>query len=171
MAPIGRRTTERCSRLGAVALGFHYAAVEFHQRTHDGQPEPQATRLSRGGGVSLPKAVDTWGRNDASMPCPVSATAISQVACSRRSRTCTRPPCSVNLIGVGDQIPDDMLESIRVSHHGGLRIEHRFNADALGMAAGRRESMEDSTMRTNSTGPTLRTSCLARCGTDRGNLR
>ena len=111
----GSVTVKLAPRPFARALGRHGAAVQLDEVPDDGQPQPEAAvrrawSRCRPGGSARRRAAGTRAR----CPAPVSATTTSTGASrALQPRPRTRPPRGRELDGVGEQVPDHLLQPVR----------------------------------------------------------
>ena len=122
----------------AGARDAHRAAVQLDEVLHDRQPEAQAADRARRRGVRLPEAVEHVRQEFGLDPDAGVGDGDLDV---RRSRAPARPRPgrpSGELDGVGEQVPDDLLQPVRVPGDGaGQRVEQLAQRMPFASAAGR----------------------------------
>ena len=136
-APQGQRaprTPRPCPAL--VVRRAHVAAVQLHQVAHDGQPQAQPAVAagcwrSRPGGSARRRGAGTR----AAMPSPVSCDRDLDVGVHASRRTWTLAAPGRELDGVGEQVPDDLLQPVGVAgDRARLGVQdRRWSADPLGL--------------------------------------
>ena len=113
--------------------GLHRAPVLLHEVPYDRKAQPEPL-----GGVRRPSrlpagiAANTYGRNSGLIPIPESATVISMWEFDALEHDLDPTILAGELDGVGEQVPDHLLQAARVAVDGpGRRIQKLREPDSL----------------------------------------
>src|SRR5438067_753978 len=117
-----RRHREPHREGGALALartrGRHRAAVPLDQVAHDRQPEPQPPVRARARAVGLPEALEDVRQEVGRNPDARVTHADHGVMRVAREPDGDAPAARRELDGVGDEVPDDLLQPVAIAAHG-----------------------------------------------------
>src|ERR1051325_3985759 len=109
----------------AEARGVKLSAVQLDQMTHDRQAQPEPAVLARARAVGLAKALEDEGQKLRLDSRAGIADGDLDVRANAFESHLHAPVSGSKLDGVREQVPDDLLQAIRVAGDGpSHRIEH-----------------------------------------------
>jgi len=121
---------------GAGARRLDRAAVQLDQMADDGEAEAEATVLPARRGVGLAEALEDVGEELRLDPHPGVGDDDLDVRVDPRDEHLDLPPLGGELDGVGEQVPDHLLEAVGVASDRPQRVEDPLQADPLGLGGG-----------------------------------
>src|SRR5262245_16487771 len=108
----GQADDERRSFALPFALDARRAAVQLRQLTHDGEAEPQSAMSSGGGRVRLTKTVEDVREKVLVDADPCVAHRYLHMRIDARQLHQHPPAFRRELDGVGQEVPDDLLQAV-----------------------------------------------------------
>src|SRR5688572_6893458 len=121
----------------ALAGRVNGAAMHFDDVTDDRQPEPQTTCLARRSGVRLTESLEDVREELRSNTDPRIADGDLHVRVDAFETKLDPPEFRCELDGVGDEVPDDLLQTVRIARDvADARVDQGLHAYALRISCG-----------------------------------